>query len=743
MTQTHYPKPTKRRLRVFAFDPAASVDLDTAVINNAVVELPWERPWEDELEIGPVNDYLEVIDYDPNFGYFFEPVDLSNPHILAQDGLTPAESNPQFHQQMVFAVVMKTIRNFENALGRRVFWARAGDYQGKGGKFRPNFTKRLRIYPHALLEKNAYFSPGKAALLFGYFKGPPRFDGHEGDWVFTCLSQDIIAHETTHAILHGMRSRHIEAANLDSLAFHEGFADIIALFQHFTMANVLAHQLAKANGVLRSNSLLTGLASQFGEATGHNGPLRSAIELLRREQMAADKTGSASVKKLANAQKAHDRGQYLVAAVFDAFITIYEQRTADLFAIAGKNPGDANLPEKLIARLADEAAKVAYSFLSMCVRGLDYLPPGTSTFGDYLRAMITADMDLVPDDPLNYRVALAESFRKREIPVPGCASYAPIALAWQPPEPNELEPISESAVKGGLFSDALRDMRFFAQVGGKANKRDGGSYFARAEENQNLRDEAMQTVTHNQAMLHNWLMRPAPNLDQERMWEELIGIRTMPLELAMTGEQLKRGLSRPMTIMARRYENAAAAVAGLISGLGDKFTLDIEKLAEFWEEAGLDPKKAVHLPLFEVHSVRISRRQGPAGNELLQMFAQITQKRAAYFDEKEQEHYDSVGFEPEYYQPGERIKPDFWFRGGATLVVNLLDGSLQNIVRQRIDNQWRLKAQREFIVTDDTALTMAAMNGGRSMPNTVGTKAMPPVAGWEGEPFAFIHGDTP
>jgi hypothetical protein len=35
-----YPTPTKRRLRVFAFDPAASLTLDTAVINQAVIELP-------------------------------------------------------------------------------------------------------------------------------------------------------------------------------------------------------------------------------------------------------------------------------------------------------------------------------------------------------------------------------------------------------------------------------------------------------------------------------------------------------------------------------------------------------------------------------------------------------------------------------------------------------------------------------------------------------------------------------
>jgi hypothetical protein len=30
----------------------------------------------------------------------------------------PSESNPQFHQQMVYAVAMTTIQNFEKALGQ-------------------------------------------------------------------------------------------------------------------------------------------------------------------------------------------------------------------------------------------------------------------------------------------------------------------------------------------------------------------------------------------------------------------------------------------------------------------------------------------------------------------------------------------------------------------------------------------------------------------------------------------------
>src|SRR5437016_3895622 len=108
------PDPVSRRLRIFAFDPSLSAQFDTAGIGEITIAVPWEK----NLQPGPVGEYVEVIDVDPASGAVYKPVNLNDPRVLAQSGLAPSESNPQFHQQMVYAVAMTTIGHFEQALGR-------------------------------------------------------------------------------------------------------------------------------------------------------------------------------------------------------------------------------------------------------------------------------------------------------------------------------------------------------------------------------------------------------------------------------------------------------------------------------------------------------------------------------------------------------------------------------------------------------------------------------------------------
>jgi hypothetical protein len=196
--------PFYRYLRGYSLDPGFSTRLDTAAINEVVYRIPFES-----LQPGPIGEYVEVIDFDPASGCWYDPVDLGDERIASQNGLAPSEGNPQFHQQFVYTVAMKTIRHFERALGRKIVWyPRIGEPKGRSDfvvdvRLSRQYVQRLRIYPHALRDANAYYDPDKKALLFGYFPAAEQSQGtnYPGGLVFTCLSPDIVAHEMTHAIL--------------------------------------------------------------------------------------------------------------------------------------------------------------------------------------------------------------------------------------------------------------------------------------------------------------------------------------------------------------------------------------------------------------------------------------------------------------------------------------------------------------------------------------------------------------
>jgi hypothetical protein len=420
------PDPSYRRIRAYAVDPSFSVRLETAPINEVALQVRWEK-----LRPGPVGEYLKVVDTDAA-DVTYVPVDLDDPRLLAQDGCKPAEGNPAFHQQMVYAVAMKTIEHFEQALGRLVLWRAEINPQDPFDDSK--FVRQLTVQPHALHQANAYYSPPKVGLLFGYFEASAGDPGDHvaGSAVYACLSHDIIAHETTHAILDGMHSRFNEASNLDVLAFHEAFADIVALMQHFTIPEILENEINRTRGNLESESMLGSLAVQFGRAIGGRGALRDAIGKLNDERVWTRHKPDPAEYQTTLAP--HARGALLVAAVFDAFLTIYKTRTADLLRIytggTGVLPSGAIHPD-LVRRLAGEAAKTAGHVLNICIRALDYIPPVDITFGEYLRGLITADSDLVEDDPFGYRVAFVEAFRRRGIYPLDLDTLSVDTLRWQ------------------------------------------------------------------------------------------------------------------------------------------------------------------------------------------------------------------------------------------------------------------------------------------------------------------------
>jgi hypothetical protein len=209
-----------RRLTILGQDPALFDEHGRIV--TARVAIPNE-----DLGPGPRGYRVQVIDYDASLHRLYPPLDPAAMGTIddPRDPFEPPDpdearaedaaafnarflDNPQFHAQNVYAIVMRTLAHFERALGRRVSWEFGGH--------------QLKVAPHAFAEANAYYSPEHEGLLFGYFAG------RDGTPIFNCLSHDIVAHETTHALLSGLRPRYLEPSSPDQAAFHEAFADIVA-----------------------------------------------------------------------------------------------------------------------------------------------------------------------------------------------------------------------------------------------------------------------------------------------------------------------------------------------------------------------------------------------------------------------------------------------------------------------------------------------------------------------------------
>src|SRR5262249_32942336 len=81
--------------------------------------------------------------------------------------------------------------------------------------------------------------------------------------------------------------------------------------------------------------------------------------------------------------------------------------------------------------------------LHLCIAALDYCPPMDITFGDYLRAMVTANFEHDPVDKEGRSVAVVEAFRRYGIVPEDVRTLSVDGLLWRPTSgaPDEDEPV--------------------------------------------------------------------------------------------------------------------------------------------------------------------------------------------------------------------------------------------------------------------------------------------------------------
>ncbi len=379
--------PAKRRMTVIAQDP--NVRRADGSILVAAIDVPAE-----DLAAGPIGHRVQVVDYDASSGTYhgahaLPPTYEREPKAWSK-GNSSIVDDYCFHAQNVYALVMNTLARFEYALGRRVGWAFD--------------VHQLKVAPHGFMDANAFYARREEGLVLGYFPGK------RGKTIYTCLSHDVVVHETTHALLDALRERYLDASGPDQAAFHEGFADVIALLSVFAQVELVRELLSlpptrsRPRGFLRDEDVedtalrdhaLFGLAEQMGEE----------IQAVRGEALRRSARIEPDTKWLDDPEfrEPHRRGEVFVAAIMNGFIEAWTGRLRN-----AKTPG-----QKLhaVGRVAEEGSDIAGDLVTMWIRALDYMPPVHVEFGDALSAALTADLEVRPDDSrFGLRQHMLESF---------------------------------------------------------------------------------------------------------------------------------------------------------------------------------------------------------------------------------------------------------------------------------------------------------------------------------------------
>lgn len=380
------------RFTVVAQDPSVHVSAQDPTILSSVVEIPAEK-----YLPGPRGARFQVVDLDTTSGKV-GPQSLMELTVPEADAVARAVEAGSFdtaaRAQNVYVVAARTLNRFELALGRRIPWSFPGH--------------QLYLVPAAMQEAQAFYSPSTNGILFGAFGGKADGTGR----AFTSLSHDIIAHETTHAILDGMRHRFTEPGLPDQAAFHEALADIVALLSVFSMKEV-PRRLLDRPGVgdflpremltleALQNGPLFGLAEELGAADDdHRGDaLRRSVKM---EAGSAWKTDP-------RYREPHQLGEVLVAAVAQTLLQMWHGRLQQLH--------QEGMPIS-VQLAAEEGAKSASHLLNMCIRAIDYTPPIEFLFEDFLDAILASDREVAPDDEHQYRALLTEVFGSYGIEAP-------------------------------------------------------------------------------------------------------------------------------------------------------------------------------------------------------------------------------------------------------------------------------------------------------------------------------------
>ncbi len=300
-------------------------------------------------------------------------------------------SSPLYDTFNLLVNLNKEIKLVESKLGRKLTWGN------------PNMDY-LEISPHEGVMENAYYAEGKGAIKIFYMS---KVDSSGDVRVYRLAKDpDVVTHEMGHAILDAVRDSYNESFNPETSAFHEAFADTMALL---TAASNRKVRRASIEGKeLKEENPLVHIAEGFGKASSLStlwdlflklSPFGNFVDFiekyskLKRDYL-RDLNNSFKYKPFLELQftpkekdpvKRLEKWQSQLYGEPHNYSRVFSGAMWDLITNTYKTLRDkGEKPERALREATDQVAKVL-------LKGLDLAPVTNPSFKDIAIAMLASD----------------------------------------------------------------------------------------------------------------------------------------------------------------------------------------------------------------------------------------------------------------------------------------------------------------------------------------------------------------
>jgi len=427
--------------------PRMIQDPRTARLEGIKLTEGFDPAREDFFLDGPITKRVAVVDFSPTTGGLVPGARFRPPprgrkrgwYVNAEgDDVYKAKGadlyTPAFMQVSVFATVLGTLYMVEegeeegDTLGRVPTWGFDG--------------AQLLVVPRAGQQRNAYYHRDSHSLQF--FSFPSLRD--PGKEIFTCLSRDIVAHETGHAIIDGIVPDLYNAITPQSLAIHEAIADLTALLMSLGSRSLRLAVLKKTRGEIIDTTAFSSIAEEFGHELERGG---HGLRNLRNEKG----LDTGDPENLVSRYSPHDLSLVLSGALYGVLTRIHE----DLKDEYSKTTDYAQSPDKAYSASGRALWVAAQRLKRVVYRALDYLPPGDISYADYGRAIMAVDEVAYPDDP-KIREWVREQFVRRHIVPEEAALDVQMEFRHKEPERLDVGELHGSDWAAYQFANAQRDL---------------------------------------------------------------------------------------------------------------------------------------------------------------------------------------------------------------------------------------------------------------------------------------------